>query len=368
MGIYKDKEVTKDGKQWFFKIRYDDIDGSHKQKRSGRFATKKEAEEAEFNFKLRIHNHENQSTMTIEEMMNLFIDYKKDKVRETTMYNYGNKKNYIKPLYNIKLKEFNIIQFERWKDYINSTHLSTKYKNDIYKFLKSILNYATKWYEFNFAKVYPKMTNFNNPNEIKKEMLFYTYEEFQQFISAEDNIKWKTIFQILYYCGLRRGELLGLQWKDINFTRNTMSISKQITARSGTIKNFHFCVPKTKSSIRTIPFGKVLRKSLEMCKIEASKVNGFTDEYFVCGDAFPLSPNALSDHKKALAEKAGVKVIRTHDFRHSCASLLIDRGSNVTLVAKYLGHTKIEETLNTYSHMYNSTLNDIIKRFDDLDK
>src|SRR5574344_1269770 len=167
---------------------------------------------------------------------------------------------------------------------------------------------------------------------------------------------------------LLRHELLGLQWKDINFTRNTMSISKQITARSGTIKNFHFCVPKTKSSIRTIPFGKVLRKSFEMCKIEASKVNGFTDEYFVCGDAFPLSPNALSDHKKALAEKAGVKVIRTHDFRHSCASLLIDRGSNVTLVAKYLGHTKIEETLNTYSHMYNSTLNDIVNKFDDLDK
>lgn len=368
MGIYKDKEITKDGKQWFFKIRYEDIDGSHKSKKSGRFATKKEAESAEFAFKLKLHNHENQSTITLEEMMNLFIDYKKDKVRDTTMYNYGNKKRYLEPLYNIPLKDFNIIQFERWKDYINSTHLSTKYKNDIYKFLKSIMNYATAWYEFNFVKIYPKMTNFNNPNEIKKEMLFYTYEEFQKFISAEEDIKWITIFQILYFCGLRRGELLGLQWKVIDFSRNTLSVSKQITSRSGTIKNFHFSVPKTKSSIRTLPICKTLRTSLQTFKLEASKVNGFTDDYFVCGDAFPMSANALSDHKRILANKAGIKEIRLHDFRHSCASLLIDKGSNVTLVAKYLGHTKIEETLNTYSHMFNSSLNEIVNKFDNLDK
>lgn len=112
------------------------------------------------------------------------------------------------------------------------------------------MNYATAWYEFNFVKIHPKMTNFNNPNEIKEEMLFYTYEEFQKFISAEEDIKWIAIFQILYFCGLRRGELLGLQWRDIDFSRNTLSVSKQITSRCGTVKNFHFSVSKTKSSIR----------------------------------------------------------------------------------------------------------------------
>mgnify|MGYP003297148462 CR=1 FL=1 len=56
----------------------------------------------------------------------------------------------------------------------------------------------------------------------------------------------------------------------------------------------------------------------------------------------------------------GVKGIRVHDFRHSCASLLIDSGANITLVAKYLGHSKIDETLNTYSHMYQNRLDTII--------
>ncbi len=57
---------------------------------------------------------------------------------------------------------------------------------------------------------------------------------------------------------------------------------------------------------------------------------------------------------------ARVKDIRIHDFRHSCASLLIDSGSNITLVAKYLGHSKIDETLNTYSHMYQNRLDTIV--------
>lgn len=57
---------------------------------------------------------------------------------------------------------------------------------------------------------------------------------------------------------------------------------------------------------------------------------------------------------------AGVKDIRVHDFRHSCASLLIDSGANITLVAKYLGHSKIDETLNTYSHMYQNRLDTIV--------
>lgn len=53
------------------------------------------------------------------------------------------------------------------------------------------MNYGASWYEFNFAKVYPKMTNFNNPNEMPKEQLFYTYDEFKQFISVEKDLKWK---------------------------------------------------------------------------------------------------------------------------------------------------------------------------------
>jgi integrase len=66
-------------------------------------------------------------------------------------------------------------------------------------------------------------------------------------------------------------------------------------------------------------------------------------------------------------ELSGVKRIRIHDFRHSCSSLLISKGADATIVAKYLGHAKIEETLNTYTHLFGSRLKEIVNILDDLE-
>ena len=101
---------------------------------------------------------------------------------------------------------------------------------------------------------------------------------------------------------------------------------------------------------------EILVNRLKKAKLEAKQLNGFNENYFVAGDAFPISSNALVDRKNTNCEKAGVKQIRLHNFRHSCASLLINNCANVNAVAHYLGHTKIEETINTYTHLYESTL------------
>lgn len=79
---------------------------------------------------------------------------------------------------------------------------------------------------------------------------------------------------------------------------------------------------------------------------------GFNDNFFVISDAKPIADSNIYLKKAKLTTLAGLKVIKSHDFRHSYASLLINNGANVTLVEKYLGYTKIEETLNTYSHMF----------------
>lgn len=80
----------------------------------------------------------------------------------------------------------------------------------------------------------------------------------------------------------------------------------------------------------------------------------------------PLHPHSLRLKKEEIAKKAGLRVIRTHDFRHSCASLLINNGANIMIVAKYLGHTKIDETLNTYSHLFQSKLDDAVNTINEL--
>lgn len=122
------------------------------------------------------------------------------------------------------------------------------------------------------------------------------------------------------------------------------------------------CTPKTRTSYRTIPMPDILVNDLKALKEECKKIKGFNEKrFFVFGGPVPLHTDVLRTKKKEFAEKAGIRVIRIHDFRHSCASLLIDSGANITLVAKYLGHSKIDETLNTYSHMYQNRLENIVQ-------
>lgn len=198
-------------------------------------------------------------------------------------------------------------------------------------------------------------------------MEVYKPDEFFKFISVVNDIQMSCLYNSLYYCRLRRGELRGLQWKDINFKDRTLSITKQINDRCGSVKNWRFSVPKTKSSIRILKMPQVLTNDLKMMKNEADKIPVFNDEFFVAGDMLPVCSNTLTNHKNVNCKLANVKQIRLHDFRHSCASLLVNNEANITVVAKYFGHTKIEETLNTYTHLFNSALNEVVSIIDSLE-
>ena len=126
--------------------------------------------------------------------------------------------------------------------------------------------------------------------------------------------------------------------------------------------------PKTKSSIRTIPISELLLDDLKKLKEHQQQVYGFKEKWFILGSFEPISSDKLRLRKNRNCELARVHIIRIHDFRHSCASLLISKGASVTLVARYLGHTKIDETLNTYSHFFKNDLCDIVSQLDNLSK
>lgn len=140
---------------------------------------KKEAEDAELEFRLKIHRHRNMDKIALDEMIDVFIENRTStiEVKPTTLYNYGNKRIHLKSLLNIKLKDFNINNYDNWKKQMNETNISTRYKNDILKFLKSVLNFAMTWYDFNLKKVYNKMTKFSNAFDIPKEMMCFTYDQ-----------------------------------------------------------------------------------------------------------------------------------------------------------------------------------------------
>ena len=142
----------------------------------------------------------------------------------------------------------------------------------------------------------------------------------------------------------------------IFFDKKVLSVNKQLTQLNNKSK-FEFSDTKTKDSKRIVPITKVLLNDLkELHDLDKNTYSNFNDYFFVCSDCRPIADSTLYLYRSRMVDMIELKRIRTHDFKHSFTSLLINNGANVSLVAKYLGHTKIEETLNTYSHMFSTAV------------
>lgn len=172
---------------------------------------------------------------------------------------------------------------------------------------------------------------------------------------------------ILFYALKRADYVLNIQ--DIV---GSFFVKQEIRIRDNAVRDYEnggyvITSPKTKRSIRNIPLTNKLVEELKELKEESKKIYGFKNSWYVLGYEEPMPFTRLLNRKNRNCEQAGLQQIRLHDFRHSCASLLISKGANITLVARYLGHTKIDETLNTYSHFFKSDLDSLVLTFDDLD-
>ena len=365
--VSKDK-VTKDGRKWYFYTWLYYPDGTRKMYQSKCFLTKKEATNAEKEFVLKKEKKEiNVTEMTFKELYEEFYEYKKDKVKITTLRTYRVNIKELKEFLDLRVMDIQLSHYIAWRKRITNLDLADKTKNGYHKLLKTILNYGTKWHDFNFTTIYTKMEKFQNPNRPPKEMEFYTWEEFKRYIAVIDEIKYKALFETLYYCGLRRGELRGLSWDNINFEYKTLSVVKNVVNMAGDSGFWTITTPKTRTSTRTIPIPQQLVDDLQTYYNEQKRQYGFNDKWFVFGNTNPIHPDVLRKHKNRYADEAGLKHIRLHDFRHSCASVLINSGASIMVVAKFLGHAKIDETLNTYSHLFKNKMDEVVKTMESLE-
>lgn len=375
MAVYQSKSVTKDGKSFFYKVQYTTGDSEEtRTKVSKKYATREEAMQAEHDFLIWIVDYKDVPVdMTFQELYDKFIEDRKQVCKFTTLATYPNMYKYLKVFMKIKCVDYDIEHFNKWKkQMVANKKICLRYKNDILKHWKSVLNFGTRWYDFNFLSVYRKMDKFKDPNGLKKEMKYYTLPEFKKFISGEEDSMWRCYFQTLYYCGLRCGESRGLMWKDIDFNKKLLSVNRQvIDTPKDWDEPYVISDPKTKTSRRVIPICNVLLDAFNIYKNELESKNQYNINNFVFSPSdgtTPLRDNHILTRKKKIEKATGSKHIRTHDFRHSCASLLINSGGNVSMVAKYLGHSEVEETLNTYSHMFPSALDDVLNIVNNLKK
>ena len=275
-------------------------------------------------------------------------------------------KDFKNDLENVKLKDMDGNLYHKFQQELWDKPIKCSSRNDIQKFLKIILNWGMKMYDINLMRFYKKIEFFKDPNEMKEEKDVYTFEEFQKYITGTTNLNDKTMFEMLYYCGLRRGEARGLQWSDIDWNNKLVSITKQANSVKDSQKYYELTPPKTSKSIRTLPLTEVLYNDLVNLYNEKKKYYGFNDKWFIFGEHDPLTFGMMSRINGRIAQNADTRRIPLHSFRHSCASLLINTGQPVTTVSKYLGHASTKETLDTYAHMFPNNLTDVKNTIDNL--
>lgn len=361
----KKNKWTKDGRSWIFYLYERQIDGTLKQYTSKAFLTKEEAEREELAYRDKYLTSSVNPHMTFREAYLKFYEYKADKVRTTTLKTYRDRMRYMGILDNVELVNLNGEDYQRWRNEINKLDIRSTYKRDIQKFIKMVINFVERNYEFNLRKFYTKLEPFNDPNELEKEMRFYTPEEFYKFVAVITDLQMRCLFKTLYYCGLRRGEARGLTWDCIDLNNNRLYVKKQIVVADATQpKRWKIAPPKTKKSIRTLPLSNDLKNDLIELYNKFKQFKNFKDSWFVFGDIEPITVHKMNYQNEKNAENAGVKIINLHGFRHSCASMLINNNVNISVVSNYLGHADIEETLNTYTHMFENKLYEVADYID----
>jgi integrase len=172
------------------------------------------------------------------------------------------------------------------------------------------------------------------------------------FLSAAHEFPDGDIYELALRLGLRRGELLGLRWSDIDFATRTLTIRRTLQRVKG--HGLTEMPTKTRSSDRriplTLPCVRILKDRKRRQRSQAGRAWAESGYVFTSSTGRPVSPQRVSENVKALCKRAGIRAIRLHDLRHSCATLLIEAGVALVTVRDLLGHSSITITANTYTH------------------
>ncbi len=264
---------------------------------------------------------------------------------------YNNYKNHILPYF----KDY-LVKDITAKDYLgfmnviedNENNYKYSFKTSLHTCMVSILNYAIKFYDLK-DNIASKVGNFNKNKREIKNIDFWTYEEYQKFISVIEDELYKIFFNTLYFTGMRIGEITALNWNDFN--GDYLDVNKTLSKELDEEDNYIINPPKTFKSIRKIKLDNDLIKSLKKLYSRQKKMIGFNDNWFIFGGKKALAQTTITNRKNKYCKIAEVKKIRLHDFRHSHATLLLSQGVPITVISQRLGHSDIAMTLNTYSHL-----------------
>lgn len=351
--VFKNEKTQK----WEVRCYYKNYKGELKQKTKRGLKTKREALEWERRFKLQDHGDLN---MTLADFFEL---YKRDFEHTVRPNTWEEKENIIMTkilpyLGQRKINELKVTDIFEWQKEImsqKSRHgkpFSNSYLKTIHAQLSALLNHAVRFYGLKW-NVASKAGNMGKGKDRKVD--FWTQNEYQKFIEQVANKPASFYaFEVLYWCGIREGELLALTKNDFDFKNNILKINKSYKKVKG---EDIVTDPKTPKSIRDIVMPKFL----------AEEMKDYVDSFYEIGDderIFQISKSYLHHEMDRGSEAADVKRIRVHDLRHSHVSYLIDKGFTALAIADRLGHEAVDITYR-YAHLFPTVQSDMANVMDE---
>jgi len=344
----------------------DPVTNKRRQKWVTIIGTKKEAEKelARLINELETGFYTKPSKTTLSEYLTMWLEITKGKVRETTWNEYQQRVNRWKsteiaaiPLQKITPMDIELTLQNMKQDFnLNPARVKVLYVTAKEAFKKALL--------LNLISTNP-FDAVDPPKVIQKEMKVWTKEEAAIFLKAIANHKYYALFYLALKSGARLGELMALQWKDIDFEKNKIQI--KCTAAYLPEGKFILQQPKTNSANRTIPVNDsvidVLKKHKKNNTEKALKL-GFGYVPWVFWSKKTGRPPHVTGIGKAFAmliKKAKVPAIRFHDLRHTHATFLLEASVHPKIVAERLGHSSIQITMDRYSHVLPNTQKEAVK-------
>lgn len=227
---------------------------------------------------------------------------------------------------------------------IIGSSLQQAYKNDL--IVKNV----------NDATVLPKKEQF--------EIEPLTVSELNEVIEAAKGTKMYALIVTEIYTGMRRGEILGLRWADVDFNNNCIHVRKSLCRVQNNEPDskrkidYILMTPKTKKSVRDIPMSGELIKVLKQHRLQQKEIKmKYRTAYQDSDVVFARDSGEFEDPREVLRrfhkilEKAGVRKCRFHDLRHTFASVLLNSGEEMKNIQELLGHSTITTTMDVYSHL-----------------
>ena len=327
--------------------------------------TKKEAERAmhEFITELEKGYYVANSNISITEWVQTWLEvYIIPNVSPTTLSRYqGMIKRYINPVIgHIPVQQLTTLAVQSWVNGLKISPSSGKEMSaatikHAYHVLKGAMDKAV------LAGIIYRSpcTGIMLPKGQKKQAVIYDEKQIRQLLDAASGTEMELVIDMELCLGVRRGELLGLEWGDIDWEHNQVKIIRNRVVVDGksVVKE-----PKTATSVRTLdvplPLMQKLRKHKMQClsnKLRLGKAYTATDYIIVHPDGKPIYPEYLSQMLTKLQERTGLPKCRFHDLRHLCASIMLLQGVNVKVAQERLGHKDIATTMNIYSHVLPSS-------------